>query len=319
MRRILAGALALLLAGLPPATAQTFPERPLTLMVPAPPGGANDFAARLVARALGARLGQNVVVENRSGANGALAAGVVARARPDGHTLLFAYSGFVSALPALTDTPALDPALVPVALVMEAPHLFVVPRAMPAENLSAFLAMARAAPGRLNYASPGLGSVPHLATEALRAWAGIDLVHVAYRGSGPILQDLLSGRVQLYLTTPISVAGPLREGSLRALAIAAGARHPHWPEVPTAAEAGLPGFTVEAWFGIQAPAGTPAAVIDRLARDLDAVVAAPEYRRAVEEQGAVARWMGPAELGRRAEREMAEWTALARANNIRME
>lgn len=310
---------ALALAGLAPAwPARAFPDRPVTLVVAAPPGGANDFAARTLAVPLGAALGQPVVVESRAGGNGALAQQAVARARPDGHAVLFSYSGFISALPALSDPPALDATIEPVAMVMEAPHLVVVAPGVAAADLAGLLALARARPGALNYGTPGIGSVPHLATELLAARAGIRLEHVPYRGSGPLVQDLLAGRIELTVATPVSVLGHVRAGRLRALAVAGPNRIAALPDVPTAAEAGLPGLDADAWFGCHVARGTPGAVAARLAEAVEACVAAEAFRRAVAEQGAVPRFLpGPA-LQARAERELREWTELARANSIRL-
>jgi tripartite-type tricarboxylate transporter receptor subunit TctC len=297
--------------------ASAFPERSVTLVVPAPPGGALDFGARLLAGPLGQELGTSVVVENRSGGNGSLATQAV-RGRVDGHTLLFGYSGFVSALPALTDTPALDATLEPVGLVMEAPHLIVVPQDGPAD-LGGLLAAARARPGGLNYGSSGIGSVPHLATELICARAGIRMEHVAYRGSGPLVQDLLAGRVQVTVISPVSVLGHIQAGRLRAIAVASPRRLEILPAVPTAAEGGLPSLDVDAWYGVYAAAGVPGPVKARLAAALERSVANEGFARAVRGQGAVPRWQeGPA-LASRAAEELRMWTALARANNIRAE
>lgn len=319
MVRLARRALATLALAAAAGAAHAFPDRPVTIVVPAPPGGANDFAARTLAVPLAAELGVPVVIENRAGGNGALAAGAVTRGRPDGHTLLFGYSGFISALPALGDAPALDPGLEPVGLVMEAPHVFVVPAALDVADLPALVARARARPGTLNYGSPGIGSVPHLATELFAARIGARMEHVAYRGSGPLLQDLLAGRIQLYVTTPVSVLGNLRDGRLRALAVAGPNRVAVLPEVPTADQAGLPGFSADAWFGLYVATGTPAATVARLSRAAEASVATEGFRRAVADQGAVPVWQDGATLRRRAADELRDWTALARANGIRAE
>jgi tripartite-type tricarboxylate transporter receptor subunit TctC len=168
----------------------------------------------------------------------------------------------------------------------------------------------------LNYASAGNGSMQHLGTELLKQRAGIELEHVPYKGTGPVMQDLLSGRVQLFLTTPPPAVPFIRNGQLRAIALSARERHPALPDVPTAAEAGLPGFVAEAWFAAFAPARTPAPLVEHLATEISAITATPEFRAKAEEQGAVVRPMTPAELGARVERELGEWAEVVRAGNI---
>jgi tripartite-type tricarboxylate transporter receptor subunit TctC len=187
---------------------------------------------------------------------------------------------------------------------------------VPAKTLGELIAYAKANPGTLNYASSGNGSMQHLGTELLKQRAGIELEHVPYKGTGPVMQDLLAGRVQLFLTTPPPAIPFLQNSQLRALALAARERHPALPEVPTAAEAGLPGFTAEAWFAVFAPARTPEALIGRLAAEISAITATPEFRAKAEEQGAVVRPMTPTELGARVERELTEWAEVVRAGNI---
>ncbi|MCK8784796.1 tripartite tricarboxylate transporter substrate binding protein [Roseomonas sp. NAR14] len=303
------------------ATGQgALPSGPVTLIVPTA-AGTTDFAARLLAEPLAQRLGQPVVVENRAGANGAIGSGAVARAKPDGLTLLVQYSGYHVGSPAVVSNLGYDVRkdFAPVALLMDSPQvLFANPR-VPARTLAELIAYAKAHPGELNYASSGNGSMQHLGTELLKQRAGIDLVHVPYRGTGPVTQDLLAGRVELFMTTPPPLMPYLRDGSLRALAITSAERHPALPDVPTLAESGLPGLTIVAWFAVFAPAATPAPVLAHLTRAIDAVVATPDFRRRAEEQGAVIRAMTPAELGRRVNDELDEWTRVVRAANIRAE
>jgi len=305
-----------------PARAQDLtPGRPITLIVPTAAGGTTDFAARLLAEPLSQRLGVPVVVDNRAGANGVLGAQAVARARPDGHTLLVQYSGYHLGSPAVVRNLGWNPRtdLAPVALLMDAPQVLLVHPSVPATTLAELIAYAKANPGKLNYASSGNGSVQHLGTEQLKQLAGIDIEHVPYRGTGPVMQDLIAGRVQIFLTTPPPAIPFIQNGQLRALALAARERHPALPQVPTAAEAGLPGLDAEAWFGVFAPARTPEAVIGRLAEAIGAIIATPAFRAKAEEQGAVVRPMTPTELGARVERELGEWAALVRAMNIPVE
>ena len=294
------------------------PGRPITLVVPTAAGGTTDFAARLLAEPLGQRLGRPVVVDNRGGANGALGAQAVARAQPDGHTLLVQYSGYHVGSPAVVRNLGWNPRtdLAPVALLMDAPQVLLAHPSVPARTLAELVAYAKANPGKLNYASAGNGSMQHLGTELLKQRAGIELEHVPYRGTGPVMQDLLSGRVQLFLTTPPPAIPFIQNGQLRALALAARTRHPALPEVPTAEEAGLPGFVADAWFAVFAPARTPAPLLARLAAEVSAITATPEFRAKAEEQGAVVRPMTPGELGARVERELAEWAEVVRTGNI---
>ena len=294
------------------------PGRPITLVVPTAAGGTTDFAARLLAEPLGQRLGRPVVVDNRGGANGALGSQAVARAQPDGHTLLVQYSGYHVGTPAVVRNLGWNPRtdLAPVALLMDAPQVLLAHPSVPARTLAELIAHAKANPGKLNYASAGNGSMQHLGTEALKQRAGIEIDHVPYRGTGTVMQDLLSGRVHLFLTTPPPAIPFIRDGQLRALALAARERHPALPEVPTADEAGLPGFVADAWFAVFAPGRTPAPLVERLAAEISASTATPEFRAKAEEQGAVVRPMTPAELGARVERELTEWAEVVRAGNI---
>ena len=304
------------------ASAQgVLPPGPLTLVVPTAAAGTTDFAARLLAEPLSQRLRQPVVVENRAGANGALGTGAVARAKPDGLTLLVQYSGYHVGTPAVVPNLGYDVKrdFAPVALLMDSPQVLFAHPSVPARTLAELIDYARRHPGKLNYASSGNGSMQHLGTELLKQRAGLDLVHVPYRGTGPVTQDLLAGRVELFMTTPPPLMPYVRDGSLRALAITAAERHPALPDVPTLAESGLPDFTIVAWFAVFAPAGTPVPVREALAEAINAVVSGTEFRRRAEDQGAVVRVMSPAELSARVERELDEWTRVVRASDIRAE
>ncbi|MBK1660892.1 Bug family tripartite tricarboxylate transporter substrate binding protein [Paracraurococcus ruber] len=302
-----------------PGGAQEMPAgRAVTLVVPTAAGGTTDFAARLLAEPLATRLGTPVVVDNRAGANGAIGAQAVARAKPDGHTLLVQYSGYQVGTPAVVKALGWDPRhdLAPIALLMDAPQVLLVHPSVPARTLAELIAYARANPGRLNYASSGNGSMQHLGAELLKQRAGIEMEHVPYKGTGPVMQDLIAGRVQLFLTTPPPAMPFLQSGQLRALAIAARQRHPALPDVPTFAEAGLPGVDAEAWFAVFAPARLPEPLVGRLAAEIGAIAATPAFRAKAEEQGAVVRPMTPAELGARVERELGEWAEVVRRGNI---
>lgn len=321
-RRFLFGAAAALGAARS-AKAQTgggfAPNRPVTLVVNSPAGGSTDFSARLVAEPLSARLGVPVVVENRPGGAGVVGVQHAARARPDGHTLLVGYSGTITGWPPVRGTADIDPQrdFAPIALLTEAPQVMMVHPSVPVNTLPEFIAYAKARPGQLAYASSGNGSLQHLGTELLKHRTGIDLLHVSYRGTGETVADFLAGRVQFYMTTPPPVLSAVRDGKLRAIAMASPRRHPSLPDVPTTAEAGLTDYSAEAWFGLFAQAATPPEIIARYAREAEAVLAEPAVVNRALEAGAFARFENPATLKARVERETAAWTELVKAVGIK--
>ena len=320
--KFLSGALAIavgmLLTG---AQAQTYPTRPITIVVPAAPGGGGDFTARLLGESLSKSLGEQIVVENKPGASGNLAAQTVARAEPDGYTLLLAYSGSHVANPALFPNLPWDPvrSFSPVALAVTAPHVIVVKKDLPAQTLSELLAYAKQKPGGINYATSGRGSIQHIGTEQLAQLAGTKMVHVPYRGAGPAMTDLLQGIIDLIVTTPPAVVGHVQSKSVKALAIASKQRHPMLPDVPTTGEAGLPNFELDAWFAIYAPAGTPPPVVDRLASEIEKVVDSSEFKRRAEESGTYASFKGPAELAAFTHTELAYWSNVIKTLGITAE
>lgn len=298
-----------------------YPERSVTLVVPAAPGGGGDFTARLLGDALTRSLGQAFVVENRVGGSGNVAALAVARAAPDGYTLLLAYSGTHVANPALFPNLGWDPvrSFAPVALVLRAPHVIVVRKDLPVRTLAELAEHARRNPGRLNYASSGAGTIQHIGGEQLAQLVGAPMVHVPYRGAGPAMNDLVAGNIDLMITTPPAVVGLVRDGSIRALAIASSSRHPMLPDVPTTAEAGLPAFELEAWFGIYAPMGTPQHVVDKLSAEIRLVTETAEFRRRCEESGTYAAYMNPMELALFTASELTYWSDLIHRLGIRPE
>jgi tripartite-type tricarboxylate transporter receptor subunit TctC len=294
---------------------------PITLIVPTAPAGTTDFSARLLAEPLSRRLSQSVVVENRAGANGAIGTGAVARARPDGTTLLVQYSGYHVGSPAMIPNLGYDVRkdFAPVGLLMDSPQVLFLHPSIPVKTVAELVEYARARPGKLNYASSGNGSIQHLGTELWKQKAGIDIAHVPYRGTGPATQDLLAGRVEMFMTTPPPLMPYVRDGSLRALAITSAMRHPALPDVPTMAESGQADFELLAWFAVFAPAATPAPVLQRLTEAVQAVVEEPEFRRRAEEQGALIRPLSPQALAERVDRELTEWTRVVQAANIKPE
>ena len=310
-----------LLAGRAGAQPLRYPERAVTIVVPGAPGGGGDFTARLLADALTPALGQSVVVENRAGAAGNIAASAVARAAPDGYTLLLAYSGTHVANPALFRNLAWDPirSFAPVALVLKAPHVIVVRKDLPARSLAELVAYAKANPGRLNYASSGVGTIQHIGGEELARHVGAPMVHVPYRGAGPAMNDIVAGTMDMIITTPPAVVGLVQQGAVRALAITSPQRHPMLPEVPTTAEAGLPGFELEAWFGIYAPAGTPAPVVARLSEEIRRAVEAEDFRRRSLQSGTHVAYMGPEQLAEFTRTELAHWSGVIERLGIKLE
>ena len=301
-----------------PAPAQDFPSRPITIVVPVPPGGIVDMAARLAGEPLTRALGQPVVVENRAGASGNIAYGHVAGAKPDGYTLLASYSMYHVGNPSMFSGLRWNAdSFKPVGMVAVAPNVVVVHPSLPVNNLKELVDYAKKNPGKLNYASQGSGSIPHVGTELFKQMNGVDMVHVPYKGSGPAIQDVLSGQVQLFVTTPPSVLGHVQQGKLRAIAIASDARHPQLPDVPTSVEQGMPDFKLDAWVALFAPAATPDEVVARLSDALASSLDTPEVRSRAAQAGVSARPMPAAELGRTVAADTEYWSKVIKAANIR--
>lgn len=304
------------------ATAQAgWPARPITIIVPNPPGGGTDFAARLYQDALTRALGAQVVVENRPGGNGNIAIQAVARAAADGHTLLMQYSGYHAGNPALMRNLSWDPIrdLAPVGMATVAPHGIFTAPGLPVETLAEFIAYAKARPGQLNYASSGSGSIQHIAGVLFSRAIGVPMIHVPYRGAGVVLQDVAGGRVELFITTPSSAIGLAQAGRVKALAIASAARISALPKVPTTAEAGMPDFVVDAWFAFFAPAGTPPEIVQRINAALREAAAQPDVRRRAEEGGVILRPLTVAEMDAVARREIETLGRTIRENDITLE
>ena len=320
-RRALAAAVAAVAAARPLRAQTGWPNRPITVLVPNPPGGGTDFAARLFQDALSRALGTGVVIDNRPGANGNIAILAAVRAAPDGHTLLLQYSGYHAGNPAMMRDPGWDPVrdLSPVGMATVAPHGVFVSPELPVSDLAGFIAYAKSRPGRLNYASSGNGSIQHIAGALFGRAAGVEMAHVPYRGAAPALQDVAGGRVEMFITTPSSAIGLVRGGKLKALAVASEARVAALPGVPTAAEAGLPGFVVDAWFAFFAPAGTPLEVVARVNAALREATAQPDVRRRAEEGGVLLRPLTVAEMDAVARREIETLGRTIRENGITLE
>lgn len=318
-RRFLAAALALAACGALPAAAQAapFPERPINLIVPFSPGGGTDISARLLAAALGDRLAASVVVDNRPGAGGQIAADLVARANPDGYTLLFANSGMLAINPWIYKLHS-DPAtaFAPVSLFSDLPFVLVVPTTLPAKNVKDLVALARAQPGKHTFASSGTGGAPHLSGEIFQQATGTDLMHVPYKGGGPAMTDLMAGRVDMLFASVLETIPYVNSGKLRALAVTGATRSPALPDVPTIDEAGVKNAQTGSWTAVLAPAGTPQAVIDKLSAAIREVAADPAMKTKLESQGAVAHGSTPQQLQALAASERARYGEIIKTRHI---
>ncbi len=311
--------IALLAAAAIPACAE-YPERAVRLLEPFPPGGAVDLVTRLVAADLTKALGQPFLVESKPGAGGIIATEAVAKAAPDGYTLLVT-------TPNHTINAALNPKLpydtdkdfLPIAVIAEVPEVLVSHVAAPFTNFSGFVAYARAHPGELNYASAGNGTLPHVSMELLLHRLGVKVTHIPYKGAAPAMTDLLAGQVQLKMDTYATSAPHIAEGKLRALAIASRARSPLAPDLPTIAELGVPGYEGILWIGVLAPAGTPPAVVDKLAAACDRAVRAPEMIARFRHDGIDPGAGTPQSFGARITDEIAQWRALIQSVKINAE
>jgi tripartite-type tricarboxylate transporter receptor subunit TctC len=301
----------------PLALAQAFPSRAITIVVPNPPGGVVDASARLAGDPLTRLLGQSVVIDNKGGASGNIAYQHVARAAKDGYTLLASYSAYHVGNPAMfAKLPWEQKDFVPVALIAAATNVITVHPSVSANTLGEFIAYAKTQPGKLNFASQGNGSLSHVGTALFEQTVGVDMMHVPYKGSGPAIQDVLAGQVQVFITTPPSVMGHVQAGKLKAYAVTSKTRHPMLPNVPTTAEAGLPGFELEAWVGLFAPAGTPAAVVQLLSEQVKKALELPESRTRAAALGIEVRYLGPEALGALVAKDTEYWGRIIKSKNI---
>ncbi len=297
-----------------------YPAKTITMIVPAAAGGTTDLAARMAAQALAPVIGQSVVVDNKGGGNGAIAASLVKRAEADGYTLLMQYSGYHVISPHLTKARAWEQGdFQPVANVLSAPQIIVVRSELPVKTLAELVAYAKAHPAKLNYASSGNGSLQHVTGAMLEQQAGIKMVHVPYKGTGPALQDLLGGQVDLTFGTAPPFMPHVHSGKLRVLAVTGAQRLPSLPDVPTTAEAGYAGVNATSWFAVFAPAATPRPVVDKLTADLKKVVESSAFRQKAQEQGATADYMNPQQLGAMVKAEWSNWAQVVKTSRIEAE
>lgn len=301
-----------------PAISHAYPDKPIRLVVGFPPGGGADAAARLVAQGLQERWGQMVVVDNRPGAGGNLATEIVAKSNADGYTLLMTSPGPVAINPSLMKLPY-NPSkeLAPITLVAFGPNVLVVNPASSAASLKELIALARGSSSRLNYGSSGVGTTPHLSAELLKMMAKVDMVHVPYKGAGPAVIDLVGGRLDLMIVSAPTVLGQIRAQRLRALAVTTLVRLPVLSDVPTFNEAGLPGYEAGVWWGLLSPAGTRAALIDRLNQAVVTILQATDTRSRISANGAEVVGNTPKAFGEFIRKETIKWAAVIKAARIK--
>ena len=297
--------------------AQWSPNRPVRLIVPFPPGGAVDTIARILSTRYSERLGQTVVVDNRGGANAIIGSEIAARAAPDGHTLLIVPAGH-AITPSVSKKLPYDTIrdFAAVGLVGNSAYVLVINPRLPAKSVGEYIALAKAKPGQMNYALTGHGNATHLAGELFNVLAGVNIVGINYKGGGPALTDVISGQVQAFFSGVSSGHAHIKGGRIRALGVTTATRSSGLPDVPTIAEAGVPGYEVDAWYGLLAPAATPAAIIARLNADLAATVANAEMKERLQTAGIDARATTPAEFHQRIVRDIQRWADLVKRAKI---
>ena len=298
-----------------------YPTRPITLIVPYAPGGGNDVLARGVAEPMSKTLGQPVVIENHGGAGGSIGTRQVAKSAPDGYTLGLGGTGTLAIDPTLYPNVGYDPRkdFAPVGLIATSPLIILVNPSLPAHNVQELIALAKAQPGKLNYASAGKGSGIHLGTVLFADTAGIDITHIPYKGSGPALTDLLGGHVSIYFSSLPPAIGLVKDGKLRALGVTGLKRSPSFPDVPTVAEQGMPGFEAVLHYGIVAPAGTPRPIVDKLNAALRAALDSEEVHRRIATEGAEPLPTTPDQYAADIDREETKWSALVKKAGAKAE
>ena len=321
IQRTLATAAALIAATLiTHAHAQWNPSRPIRLIAPFPPGGAVDVISRIVSSRLPERLGQQVVVDNRGGANAIIGTEIAAKAAPDGHTILIVPVGH-SITPSVARKLPYDTLkdFAPIGLIGNGAYVLVINMSVPAKSVSEFIALAKSRPGQFNYALTGHGNATHLAGELFKVLTGVDMVGVNYKGGGPALTDLIGGQITAFFSGVASGSAQIKGGKIRALGVTTARRTGALPDVPTIAEAGVPGYEVDGWYGLLAPAATPPAIIARLNRDLTATVTTAEMKERLLAAGIDARPSTPAEFHERIARDITRWAEVVKKARITIE
>ena len=314
-------AAALIAAAAGEAAAQVYPTRPVTIVVPFAAGGGNDIMARLLGQHMSRALGQQFVIENRAGAAGTIGARAVAKAPADGYTLMVGHSGVFGVAPSLYANAGYDPRkdFAPVGLIASFQQILVVHPSLPARSVAELIALARKEPGKITYASAGIGSGAHVSTELFTAMAGIKLTHAPYRGSGPAQSDLIGGHVAMTITTIPPAIAQVRSGVLRALAVTGEARSPVLPDLPTIAEFGVPGYVAVIHYGLVAPAGTPRTIVERLNAELTAALASADVRTRIADEGGDPLPGTPEQQAADIDEEETKWSALVRKLGLRVE
>ena len=309
---VLTALIAAVSPGAAPAAAQTYPSRPITLVVPFPPGGSATIIARIIADKMSEALGQQIVVDNRGGAGGSIAARQVAKSAPDGATLLLAFTGTLAVSPLIFANVGYDPRkdFAGIGLIGMAPSVLAVHPSVPARSVADLVGIAKAEPGKIQYGSPGIGTTNHLAGELLAAMTGIKITHIPYKGTGPAITDLLGGHIAMMFAPIPAAHGNVSAGALRALGVTSLKRSSLWPDIPTVAETGLPGFEVVQRSTLLAPAGTPRTIIERLNKELNAVLATDEVRRRLAVEGGEPVPGAPEEYAADIDREEMRWSKL---------
>ena len=305
---------------MPAAWGQDYPKRTITMIVPFAPGGGTDTVGRIVAQQLTERLGQTVIVENRPGAGSQIGVDSVAKADPDGYTLLFGPADGLAILPALKRTPY-DPVkdFAPIARIATIPFVYAVNAKVPATTMAELIAYGKANPGKITYGTPGVGSVAHLTGALLSARTGMPLVHVPYKGGGPALAGFMGGEIAMIIGAPRLVQKQAEAGQARILAQTGAERHSLIPQIPTTAEAGIPDMVVVSWFGVLGPAKLPTPIVTRIASELAVIVAKPEMQKRLVDASGQAALLGPAAFAKFIADDLARWTAVAKAANISLQ
>lgn len=321
-RRMLSAALGLLLlAGTAAAAADDYPNRPITLVVPFPPGGSTTIVARIIGDKLAEALGQQIVVDNRGGAGGTIGTRAVSKSAPDGYTLLLGYTGTLAIGPTLYPSAGYDPRkdFDPIGMIGHAPNSLVVHPSFNVHSVKELIAYAKDNPGKVNYGSAGVGTVSHVAGVYFANAAGIQLTHIPYKGTGPALADLLGGHIPMAFAPIPATHASIAEGSLRGLAVTSAKRSSLLPDVPTIAEAGVPGFEASLYYGLVAPAGTPRPIIDKLNKALRDVLATDEVRKRLATDGAEPVPGTPEEYAKHIDQDETKWSKVVRDSGARAE
>ena len=301
--------------------AQAYPSRPVTTVVGFAPGGGTDTVSRIIAKTLGEQLGQQVLTENKAGAGGNIATDLVAKAAPDGYTILLANVGSLTVAPHIVANLPYDPQrdLAPITMAVVFPNLIVIHPSVPANNLAEFIKLAKDKPNTITYGSSGIGGAGHLAGELLKMMAKVDIVHVPFKGGGPAMQAMLGGQIAAYFATPVAAGVHVKAGKAKALATTGPKRDPFMPDVPTVAEVGYPGYEATNWYAYMAPAKTPKDIIARLNREIVKALGTPEVKDLLNKQGLEPQPSTPEELARHIDRELKTWGRVVKEANIKVQ